>query len=109
MATISIKNVYMEMLRTIGGVDSIVEEAVRKYLIDKCVEKLEKAKSRIREFEKRYSCSYRDFCLMISDENQIEKVDQEHPTWEADLAEWEYWRKEFEEWKLKLEDILMKS
>jgi hypothetical protein len=109
MATVSIKNVYLEMLSPIGRVDSIVEEAVRKYLIDKCVERLEKAKSKIREFEKRYSCHYSDFCLTISDENQLEKVEKEHPTWEADNAEWEYWQKELEEWKTKLEDILMKS
>lgn len=109
MATISIKNVYLEMLSKIGRVDSIVEEAVRKYLIDRCVERLEKAKPRIGEFEERYNCQYPDFCLKISDENQFEKIEEEHPTWEADYAEWEYWQKEFEEWKAKLEDILMKS
>lgn len=109
MATVSIKNTYLEMLSAIGRVDSIVEEAVRKYLIDKCVDRLEKAKSKIREFEKRYNCQYSDFYLTISDESQFEKVEKEHPTWEADNAEWEYWQKELEEWKVKLEDILMKS
>ncbi len=109
MATISIKNVYLEMLSKIGRVDTIVEEAVRKYLIDRCIERLEKAKPKLREFEKRYNCRYPDFCLKISDENQIEKIEKEHPTWEADYAEWEYWQKELEEWKAKLEDILMKS
>lgn len=99
----------MEILRTLGGVDSIVEEAIKKYLIDKCVERLEKAKSKIREFEKLYNCPYSDFCSLISDEKQVAKVEKKHPTWEADLAEWEYWQKEFEEWKQKLEDILTKS
>lgn len=99
MATVSIKNVYLEMLSAIGRADSIVEEAVRKYLIDKCVERLEKANSKIKEFEKRYDCQYPDFCLRISDENQFEKIEKEHPTWEADNAEWKYWQKELEEWK----------
>ena len=109
MATVSIKSNYLEMLSTIGRVESIVEEAVRKYLIDKCVERLEKAKWKIREFEKRYNCQFPDFNLKISDENQLEKIEKKHPTWEADLAEWEYWQKEIEEWKAKLEDILIKS
>jgi hypothetical protein len=109
MATVSIKNVYLDMLRSIGRVDSIVEEAVRKYLIDKYVEKVEKAKVKVKEFEKRYDCRYEDFCIMRTDENQFEKIEKEHPTWEADNAEWEYWQKELEEWKAKLEDILMRS
>ena len=105
MATVSIKSNYLEMLSTIGRVESIVEEAVRKYLIDKCVERLEKAKLKVREFEKRYNCQFPDFYLTISDENQLDKIEKKHPTWEADLAEWEYWQKELEEWKAKLEDI----
>jgi hypothetical protein len=109
MTTVTIKNNYLEMLSAIGRVESIVEEAVRKYLIDKCVERLEKAKLKIREFEKRYNCQYPDFCLTISDENQLEEIEKNHPTWEADHAEWEYWQKEREEWKAKLEDILIKS
>ena len=60
-------------------------------------------------FEKRYNCQYPVFCLKISDEKQIEKIEAKHPTWEADNAEWEYRQKELEEWKGKLEDILMKS
>ena len=109
MATVSIKSNYLEMLSNIGRVESIVEEAVRKYLIDKCVERLEKAKLKVRAFEKQYNCHYPDFNLKISDENQLEKIEKKHPTWEADLAEWEYWQKELEEWKTKLEDILIKS
>lgn len=109
MATVSINNTYLEMLSAIGRVDSILEEAVRKYLIDKYVERLEKAKPRVREFEKRYSCKYSDFCLIRADEDKFKKIEKKHPTWEEDNAEWEYWQKEFEEWKAKLENILMKS
>ena len=109
MAAVTIKGTYLEILSAIGRVESMVEEAVRKYLIDKCVEILEKAKVKTREFEKRYNCQYSDFYLTISDENQLEKIEKTYPTWEADFTEWEYWQKELEEWKAKLEDILMKS
>jgi hypothetical protein len=109
MATVSIKNVYLEMLTAIGQSESIVDEAVRKYIIDKCVERLEAAKGKIREFERHYHCQYADFALAISDENRLKKIEKQHPTWEADNLEWEYWQNEFEEWKAKLEDILMKS
>ena len=106
MATISIKNAYMEILRTLGGVDSIVEEAVKKYLIDKCVERLEKAKSKIREFEKLYDCPYSDFCSLISDEKQVAKVEKKHPTWEADFNVWETYVEELQRWKNRVTKLL---
>ncbi len=96
------------MLGAMGRVDSMVEEAVRKYLIDKCVERIEQANAKVKGFEKRYDCSYPDFCLKLSDEIQLEKIEEKHPTWEADISEWEYWQQELDEWKTKLERILMK-
>jgi len=109
MATISIRNIYLDMMKKIGQVDSIVEEAVKKYLIDKCVERIEKANTKIKEFEILYNCSFSDFIILISHEEQLEKIEKGHPSWEGDHAEWEYWQKELDEWKAKLESILMRS
>ena len=39
MATITIKKGYLEILNTLGSADTIVENALRKYLIDKSVDK----------------------------------------------------------------------
>jgi len=109
MTTVSIKNVYLDLMTAMGRVDVIVEEAVRKYLIDTCVQKFEKAREKSQGFERKYGYPYADFCLLISDDTKLAGIEEKYPTWEADYMEWEYWEKESKEWKAKLEDILMIS
>ncbi len=57
MATVTIKKGYLEILETLGSADTVVESAIRKYLIDKCVERIEKSKREIEEFERKYDCT----------------------------------------------------
>ena len=109
MATITIKKGYLDILKTFGSADTIVEAALRKYLIDKCVERIEKSKRKIEEFERKYDCNYAEFIKTISNEEELKIVEKISPNWEEDMTEWEYWEKELEEWKMRLEDILMKS
>jgi len=109
MATITIKKGYLEILKTLGSADTIAEDAIRKYLIDKCVERIEKSKRKIKEFERKYDCSYAEFIKTISNGEGLKAVEKISQDWEGDVTEWEYWQKELEEWKMKLEDILMKS
>ena len=109
MATITIKKGYLEILKTLGSADTIVEDALRKYLIDKCVERIEKSKRKIEEFTRKYDCNYAEFIGELSNEEGLKVVEKKSPNWEEDMTEWEYWEKELEEWKMRLEDILMKS
>ncbi len=109
MATVSIKKGYLEILNTLGSADAIVENALRKYLIDKCVERIEKSKRKIARLEKKYDSSYAEFIKTISNEERLKGVEKISQDWEGDVTEWEYWEKELEEWKMRLEDILMKS
>ncbi|NQE06586.1 hypothetical protein C5S32_12020 [ANME-1 cluster archaeon GoMg1] len=109
MATVSIKKGYLDILNTLGSADTIVENALRKYLIDKCVERIEKSKRKIVELEKKYDSSYAEFIETISNEEELKGVEKISQDWEGDVTEWEYWEKELEEWKMRLEDILMKS
>ncbi len=109
MATITIKKGYLEILKTLGSAESVVEDAIRKYLIDKSVERIENAKRKIEEFERKYDCNYAEFIKTISNEEGLKAVEKISPNWEADMTECEYWEKELEEWKMRLEDILIKS
>jgi len=111
MATVTIKKGYLEILKTLGlgSADTVVENAIRKYLIDKSVEKIEKSKRKIEDFERKYDCNYAEFITKISNEEGLKAVEKGSPNWEGDMTEWEYWQKELEEWKMRLEDILMKS
>lgn len=109
MPTITIEKDYLEILDALGSVNAIVEDAIRKYLIDKCVERIEKSKRKIEEFEKKYNCNYAEFIETISNEESLKEVEETKSSWELDITEWEYWGKELEEWKTRLEDILIKS
>jgi len=111
MATVTIKKGYLEILKTLGlgSADTVVENAIRKYLIDKCVERIEQSKREIGDFERKYDCSYAEFIRKISNEDRLKAIEKISQEWEGDMTEWEYWQKEREEWKMRLEDILMKS
>jgi hypothetical protein len=109
MATVTIKKGYLEILKTLGSADTVVENAIRKYLIDKSVERIEKSNREIEEFERKYNCSYAEFITKISNEEGLKAVEKISQDWEGDVTEWEYWQKELEEWKMRLEDILTKS
>ena len=108
MATVSIKKGYLEILNTLGSADAIVENALRKYLIDKCVERIEKSKRKIAGLEKKYDCNYAEFIKTISNEERIKGVEKISQDWEGDVTEWEYWEKELEEWKMRLEGHYLK-
>ncbi|MGB2727938.1 MAG: hypothetical protein WBD09_05615 [Halobacteriota archaeon] len=107
MATITIKTDYIKILGALGSVNAIVEDAIRKYLVDKCVERFEKSKRKIEEFEKRYDCNYAEFISKISNDEGLKAVERISLNWEGDMTEWEYWGNELKEWKARLE--LLKS
>jgi len=107
MATITIKTDYIKILDALGSVNAIVEDAIRKYLVDKCVERFEKSKRKIEEFEKKYDCNYAEFINKISNAEGLKAVEKTSLNWEGDMTEWEYWGNELKEWKARLE--LLKS
>lgn len=101
MPTITIEKDYLEILDALGSVNAIVEDAIRKYLIDKCVERIESSKPKIEEFEKKYDCNYAEFIETISNEESLKEVEETKSSGELDITEWEYWGKELEEWKTR--------
>jgi len=94
---------YIKILDALGSVNAIAEDVIRKYLIDKCVERIEKSKRKIEELEKKYECNYAEFIETISNEESLKAVEEKKSSWELDITGWEYWEKELEEWKMRLE------
>jgi hypothetical protein len=109
MATVTIKTDYIKILDALGSVNVIVEDAIRKYLVDKCVERIESSKRKIEEFVEKYNCNYAEFISKISNAEGLKAVEKISLNWEGDMTEWEYWENELKEWKARLEDILKGS
>ena len=109
MPTVTIRKEYVNILKPFGGVERVVDEALKKYLIDTATSRIEKAKSEVKTFEKKYGLNFDAFKEKINDEKFIRNIERVNPTWEADYEEWEYWSREFDEWMERLKDILMKS
>ncbi|MFQ6120718.1 MAG: hypothetical protein ACE5KE_12655 [Methanosarcinales archaeon] len=101
-ASIRIRKEYFEVLKQLGDVNAIAESAIRKYVIDLLIKRIEISKKEVNQFEKKYSCDYTTFAERISD------VVKSNPTWEEDFIEWEYWSKELQEWTKRLENTLLK-
>jgi hypothetical protein len=109
MATISVKNEYLEVLDALGNLPEATDLALKQYAIDKIATKIAELRREDDRYQKKYGMNYSSFCQKISDseefigqiENSIDKL------WERDLAEWEFCHKGIEDWLEKLQTILL--
>ena len=109
MPTVTIRREYVELLKVFGGVEEVVDKALKKYLIDVATSRIEKSKAKIRKFERKYGLSLEDFKEKITDPQFLKDIENKNPTWEEDYEEWEYWSRELEEWMKRLKNILIES
>jgi len=99
-----------EILQAIGDPEVIAASALRHYLLDTCLQRIEKAKRAISEYEQEYGLDYEAFNLRIgSDESFLETTNRNHPTWEADAIEWLYRIEEAQTWQERSQKILRES
>ena len=107
MATIALAEHYLNTLQVFGKVDEQVNRAVEQYLIDRIIERIRLARSRITEYERTYDGQdYAVFSQRVQlDEKYHEQVYQANPLWEQDTLEWMYWAEELETWTQRLNDI----
>lgn len=98
MSNVSIRNEFVELLGVLGDVESEVDDALRRYLLDRASERLELCRKEIRHFEQIYGRSFDDFASALASENNafLDEVERRHPTWEADYNTWETYVQEFE-------------
>lgn len=111
METIALAERYISTLQVFGEVDELVNQAVEQYLIDRIIERVRLARSKVAEYERTYDGQdYAMFSRRVQlDEEYYEKVQRTNLLWEQDMLVWEYWNQEIDEWTSKLNDILSVS
>ncbi len=109
MSAVAVKNDLLNVAKKFGDVDTVVSEAVRRYAIERCIEHVETARTKIREYEKRYGTTYSTFAKRVrSDGKFLRRVESKNPVWEEDAMEWKYRLEEAAEWTEILASILKK-
>ena len=107
MSAVAVKKDLLNVARLFGDVDTVVSDAVRRYAIDRSVERIELARSKIRGYEQKYGVAYRIFAQKVrTDARFLQRVESKYPLWEEDAIEWKYRTEEVEEWTKTLESIL---
>ncbi len=107
MSAVPLKDDLLNVAKLFGDVDTVVSDAVRRYAIDRCVERIEFARGKILDYEKEYGVSYKIFSRKIqTDEKFLKRAEFRHVSWEEDAIEWKYRTEEIEEWTKTLESIL---
>jgi len=110
MSSVTIRNEFAELLNVLGDVESEVDDALRRYLLDRASERMEHCRKEIRRFEQIYGHSFDELATALASENSssLDKIERQHPTWEADYNTWETYIQELERWKKRVTDLLMK-
>jgi hypothetical protein len=107
MSAVAVKKDLLNVARLFGDVDTVVSDAVRRYAIDRSVERIESARAKVRGYEQGYGVAYKIFDQKIqTDARFLQRVESRHPLWEEDAIEWKYRTEEVEEWTKTLESIL---
>jgi hypothetical protein len=109
MATVSIKDEYVEILTALGDVQTAMDLAVQRYAIEQITTKISDLKNRAAKYRVKYGMDYPTFCQRLAeDEAWIEKIEADgQMLWEIDFADWEFCYKGIEDWTIKLQTILM--
>jgi len=108
MSTVlEMKDEWVKTASLFGDVETVIADALRHYAIDKCIQKIEQARAKIKAYESKYGCDYDTFSLKVqTDEDFLRRVEEINLIWEEDAMEWDYRLKELAEWMQKLEDTL---
>ncbi len=108
--TIALQDNMLELVQTLGEPATVVPAAVRRYVVDRALQRVEAAEERVRAYAKRYRMDYATFNQRVTlDEAFLDRLNQEHPVWEADAIEWAQWTEEVELWRERLTQALQTS
>lgn len=107
MASIAIREIYLETLHSLGDVNEEVEAAIRRHTVERISDKIASLRTEDRQWEEKYGCSYEVFREKTSsDPDFVERLHREQPTWELDAAHWEFCHKGVQDWTQELQRIL---
>ncbi len=107
-----IKNSYTEILHSFGkDLQSAVDTALQKYLIDLITSKIAELRKKELIFEAKYKCDYKSFSERMAEDEEfvIHTEKNVNRMWESELAEWEFCHKGIDDWTKNLRNILLMS
>jgi hypothetical protein len=108
--TIPVQESLAELLYPLGDLETVTAAALRRYALDYCLERIERAERQIARYEEMHGYDYESFNQRIcTDQAFLDEVNRIHPTWEADAAEWIYRIQEAQEWRERSRMILLLS
>ena len=106
MTTIAVDPKYIHALNPLGDVNKMVDEAMRRYTIERIASEITRCRREVAQFEVAYEMTYEVFCDKISTEEGFTRsLREKHPIWEADLNAWEFYAEGLKEWLGQLENI----
>jgi len=107
-----IRGNYTEIIHLFGkDLQSSVDAALQKYLIDLITSEIARLRKKELMFESKYQCDYQVFSQRMSeDEEFVINIEKNvNRMWENEMAEWEFCHKGINDWTRKLQNILMMS
>lgn len=106
-STIKIRKDYADVLSQFGNLQEVSNIFLENSILIHIRDKIEEYNKETKVFELRYGMSCDDFLDKTGkDEEFVNALNKTHPTWEADIIEWEFSYKELQEWKQRLKNIL---
>ncbi len=109
-ASAIIRNNYSEVLYSFGkDLQSAVDTALQKYLIDLITSEIAGLRKRELIFEAKFRCDYKSFSQRMAEDEEfvIDTEKKVSKLWESDMAEWEFCHKGIDDWTKKLRNILL--
>lgn len=109
MTTITIDDRYANTLNEFTDVQSAVNIAIKRYIINMISDKISELSTAKKRYIDKYGMDFQSFQDKVStDEDFIDLLENQKQikTWETDLMEWEFNIKGIEDWKQKLQNIL---
>ncbi|MDM8524204.1 hypothetical protein QUF80_12610 [Desulfococcaceae bacterium HSG8] len=111
MKTISVRDNYAEVLTALGELQTSVDLALQRYIIEQITFKVTEFREKDSSFQSKYGCDYPTFIQRIGkDEEFVIHIEKNiNQMWETDQAEWEFCHKGTEDWIQRLQSILLLS
>lgn len=108
--TISLQDNMLELIQVLGEPATVVPAAVRQYVVDRSLQRLEVAERHVREYVQRYKTDYQSFNQRVTlDQEYLDRLNRDYPMWESDAIEWASWTEEAELWRERLTQALQTS
>jgi soluble cytochrome b562 len=106
MPTVQVRDEYAAILEPL---QESVDEALRRYAIEKVQARILELERKVQKWEEKYGCSYDLLAYRTAtDEEYVKQLDADPSTqqWEGDLLSWEFDVEELREWRRHLHRLL---